>query len=402
MTGIETENFVESQEEKSENKNTSPRIWISLVILALITSGSLSYTYYSSSYEKYLLRKSEEITTVIELVAAFVSTYSEHRTGQTGVSLPVPATFRAAALEIFDKKRTAGNKLTVQMVGLPGLAIKTEPSDEQMTTVVQSMSGGTESTIWTDFIGGPGHEVLRTIKPVKASKQSCVNCHNKLQAPKHVWKLGDTMGAYVLDAPAGAFFSALRWETGLLAVSIVVFILCGSAILKREQHRFSSVQARMQRESERGVMLTEAREMAQNEARSLSAQLLNTNQDLETALAKEKELNELQRQFISMASHEFRTPLSIIDSTAQRLKSRIDSGRFTPEDAHQRIEKIRATVRRMTRLMESTLTAARMQEGKIEVKIGPCDIGKVVREVCEYQKEISQSHVITYYLAGLP
>ncbi|MCH8239641.1 MAG: PAS domain S-box protein, partial [Proteobacteria bacterium] len=124
--------------------------------------------------------------------------------------------------------------------------------------------------------------------------------------------------------------------------------------------------------------------------------------ELNEALGKEKELNELQRQFVSMASHEFRTPLSIIDSTAQRLKSRLDSGRFTPDDAHQRIEKIRAAVRRMTRLMDSTLAAARMQEGKIEIKIEPCDISKVVKEVCTRQQEISETHVISCDLVELP
>ncbi len=124
--------------------------------------------------------------------------------------------------------------------------------------------------------------------------------------------------------------------------------------------------------------------------------------ELELALAKEQELNKLQREFVSMASHEFRTPLAIIDATAQRMKSRADKNRLTPEDAVQRIEKIRGAVKRMTRLMESTLTAARMQEGKIKVEIAPCDIGKVVREVCARQQEIAQTHVISCDLAGLP
>ena len=124
--------------------------------------------------------------------------------------------------------------------------------------------------------------------------------------------------------------------------------------------------------------------------------------ELKLALEKEQELNELQRQFVSMSSHEFRTPLSIIDSTAQLLKRRIDSGRFTPEDAHQRIGKIRDAVKRMTRLMDSTLSAARMQDGKIEITLEPCDIGKVVREVCARQQEITQTHVISHDLAELP
>ena len=91
-----------------------------------------------------------------------------------------------------------------------------------------------------------------------------------------------------------------------------------------------------------------------------------------------------------------------LERVLAELKSRADKNRLTPEDAAQRIEKIRGAVRRMTRLMESTLDAARMEEGKIKVEIKPCDIGKVVREVCVRQQEISKSHVISFDLADLP
>ncbi len=410
MTEIQTENHLKSKEDNLTNKKISSGIWISLFILGLVSTAALSYTYYSISYDRYLLRKGEEKKTVLELVSAFVSTYSGHRAGHSGEhknpviisALPVPATFRAAALESFNKKRTEGHNVVVQMVGVPGLAIKTKPLDEQMATIVQSMSDQGGTSIWSDFIGLSGHEVLRTIKPVIAGKKSCVSCHNKLQAPKKIWKLGDIMGAYVIDVPASAFFKSLRQETGLLAAAVMLFGMGGGIVLIMQQNRFSSVQARVQRESERGVMLSEAREKAQDEARSLSSQLLETNQNLETALAKEKDLNELQRQFVSMASHEFRTPLAIIDGLAQRMKSHADKNKLTPEDAIQRVDKIRTAVKRMTRLMESTLSAARMEEGKIEVVIEPCNIEKIVREVCAHQQEIVPTHIISTYLAGLP
>ncbi len=124
-------------------------------------------------------------------------------------------------------------------------------------------------------------------------------------------------------------------------------------------------------------------------------------EELKEALAKEQKLSKLQREFVSMASHEFRTPLAIIDGTAQRMKSRADKNRLTPEDAVKRIEKIRAAVRRMTRLMESTLTAARMEEGKAVVDIEPCDLKTIVAEVCARQKEIAPEHIVSCKLADL-
>jgi signal transduction histidine kinase len=119
------------------------------------------------------------------------------------------------------------------------------------------------------------------------------------------------------------------------------------------------------------------------ERKQVEKELLKTQLDLQQTLAKEQDLNKLQQQFVSMASHEFRTPLAIIDTAAQRMKRRADENRLTPEEAVQRVDKIRDAVGRMTRLMESTLNMARMEEGKFKVEIKPCDIGKVVREVCE-------------------
>ncbi len=124
--------------------------------------------------------------------------------------------------------------------------------------------------------------------------------------------------------------------------------------------------------------------------------------ELEKALSKERELNELQRQFVSMASHEFRTPLAIIDSTAQRLIRLTGKNSLSPEDALERFGKIRDSVQRMTRLMESVLTAAKMEEGKINVEIGPCQIGKVIEDVCSRQQEIAKHHVISYELDDIP
>lgn len=123
-------------------------------------------------------------------------------------------------------------------------------------------------------------------------------------------------------------------------------------------------------------------------------------EELQTALAREKEMNELQRQFISMASHEFRTPLAIIDSSAQRLKKARES--MTADDVLKRTDKIRKAVNRMTQLMESTLTAARMEEGKVKFEIGDANIASLLWDVCERQAEVSESHAISCDASGLP
>ncbi len=148
--------------------------------------------------------------------------------------------------------------------------------------------------------------------------------------------------------------------------------------------------------------LVEHRDWLQQEVDLATAELKANAEELEHALAKEKEFNKLQRQFVSMASHEFRTPLAIIDATAQRLKSRADKNRLTSQDAVQRVEKIRDAVQRMTRLIERALTAARMDQGIIPIEFVPCNVEMIVREVCARQQELARDHVVSCDLDGLP
>ena len=113
---------------------------------------------------------------------------------------------------------------------------------------------------------------------------------------------------------------------------------------------------------------------------------------LSKALEKEREYNALQSEFVAMASHEFRTPLAIIDGTAQRIERRLH--KMPPEDLQQRVQKIRHAVKRMLVLIESTLSAARLEAGKIELDFGKCDLSAVVADVCRRQQELSPQHEI--------
>ena len=134
---------------------------------------------------------------------------------------------------------------------------------------------------------------------------------------------------------------------------------------------------------------------------SATQELMANAEELKQALAKEKELNELQREFIAMTSHELRTPLAVIDGTAQRLTRQASKDQLSTDDTLQRAEKIRAAVARMTRLMESTLTAARLEKGQIAVAIQTCDIGQVIQDICARFQDITESHNITCQVRDL-
>ena len=146
--------------------------------------------------------------------------------------------------------------------------------------------------------------------------------------------------------------------------------------------------------------LVDHRDKLQLLVNEATAELKSKAERLESALEKEKKLNELQRQFVSTASHEFRTPLAVIDGLVQRLVRKKDD--ISPEELEVRATKIRRAVRTITNLMESTLSAARMDAGKAEINITNCDIHSVIAEACEQQRQIGVTHNIVCDLANLP
>jgi two-component system OmpR family sensor kinase len=110
---------------------------------------------------------------------------------------------------------------------------------------------------------------------------------------------------------------------------------------------------------------------------------------LREKLAEEQRLTLLQRNFVSMASHEFRTPLAIIDGHAQRLISMRD--RLTAAELADRARKVRNTVRRMTQLIDNLIASARLIDGCNDLNYHPTqvDLMQLVREVCRMQQELT-------------
>ena len=91
---------------------------------------------------------------------------------------------------------------------------------------------------------------------------------------------------------------------------------------------------------------------------------LEAQDEIKYMLQKEQDLNVLKTQFISMISHEFRTPLTAITLSAELLKRY--SSKWTEDEKNVHFERIQSTVLGMTRLMENVLTIGRMEAGKFD------------------------------------
>jgi len=110
---------------------------------------------------------------------------------------------------------------------------------------------------------------------------------------------------------------------------------------------------------------------------------------LQEKLAEEQRLMLLQRNFVSMASHEFRTPLAIIDAHAQRLIALKD--RLGAEELAGRATKVRRAVLRMTHLIHNLIDSLRVIDGDVQLYFHPVtmDLAALLHEVCHLQREMA-------------
>jgi signal transduction histidine kinase len=103
--------------------------------------------------------------------------------------------------------------------------------------------------------------------------------------------------------------------------------------------------------------------------------------ELLRSLAREKELSALKSSFVSMVSHEFRTPLGIILSSAEILHDYFEQ--LPGEERQCQLDSIRRNTRRMADLMEEVLVLSRFDAGKMECKPAPLDVASLCRRIVD-------------------
>lgn len=108
--------------------------------------------------------------------------------------------------------------------------------------------------------------------------------------------------------------------------------------------------------------------------------------ELLNALAREREFGQLKNRFVSMTSHEFRTPLTGIQSSVDLLADYAD--RLEPEEKNEIFQQIRESVARMTRMLDNILVIGRGEAQKLRFTPRPTNIADLCRQLVN---EVTQS-----------
>jgi PAS domain S-box-containing protein len=120
---------------------------------------------------------------------------------------------------------------------------------------------------------------------------------------------------------------------------------------------------------------------------------------LRHALEQERELNELKSRFISMTSHEFRTPLTTILSSAELIQ--IYGARWSDERKQVHFGRIRSAVRNMTRLLDDILILGRGEAGRLTFAPAPLDLAQFCGSLIEeLQLGVGAGYTLEFTSAG--
>ena len=102
-------------------------------------------------------------------------------------------------------------------------------------------------------------------------------------------------------------------------------------------------------------------------------------EDAHKALDRERELNELKSKFVSIASHEFRTPLTTIMSSVSLINQYVKRNEGDKIDKH--ILRIKSSVNNLTSILNDFLSLGKLEEGKIDVNRGSINLQEFLKEI---------------------
>ena len=190
-----------------------------------------------------------------------------------------------------------------------------------------------------------------------------------------IWGLGPSLFSVLLGSLALGYFY-IQPYTGTNALlqdkllSLVPFVVAGLIV----------------------AIITGQREAARIHALAAEAETQERAQELERTNKELEQANQLKDHFLSIASHELKTPITSISGFAQITLRRLSREKESLTDAanvQEAMQKIETQTQRLNALIDDLLDLNNVRSGRIPLQLGNCDIGAICREAIENQRQLT-------------
>lgn len=129
------------------------------------------------------------------------------------------------------------------------------------------------------------------------------------------------------------------------------------------------------------------------------SKIKRAEEGLRVALTKERNLGELKSSFVSMASHEFRTPLSTVLSSAYLIEKYVNTDDQPKREKH--LQRIISSVNLLTDILNDFLSLGKMEEGKLKAKFAEFNLQDLIQNILEEMKNnLKKDQIINYHHEG--
>ena len=186
------------------------------------------------------------------------------------------------------------------------------------------------------------------------------------------------------DIPVEVSLSFYRKDEELFVIAFIVDITARKKIeqnMINQQRELEKMAHDMRRLNTQLEAKVEERTVILREALQ---KLEKSQKELSEALDKEKQLSEIKGRFVSMASHEFRTPLSTVLSSASLLSRYKHTEEQDKRDRH--VEKIKSSVKHLNDILEDFLSLGKLDEGKVQSHFEEVELQPFLEDVLEEMK----------------